>query len=244
MRRRFDWRRRCRQTSAWPRSMDLLGAASVAGRGAHVEGPDGRGHGADRSVRRQAVRVYARLEFGGAEGNSQRRFAGGGARVCVSSFEELGESGTGAGSCACERCGQGELKQSWGPHRPRFARPPLPAGAGRGEDPSREKAGSGRQNRCPSRGPGARRTPSACRILGSNLRARLPKPPPVVSGPRGGLFKVQTGLYGLPTKLVTLWASRVALKRAPLTVIAVLDARLSVADVTHGVMLQGTTPET
>jgi len=49
--------------------------------------------------------------------------------------------------------------------------------------------------------------------------------------------------YGLPTKLVTLWASSVALKRALLTVMAVLEARLSAADVTHGVMLQGTTPE-
>ena len=57
---------------------------------------------------------------------------------------------------------------------------------------------------------------------------------------------VQTGppLQGLPTKVVTLWASSVALKRALLTVMALLEARLSVADVTHGVMLQGTTPET
>ena len=51
-------------------------------------------------------------------------------------------------------------------------------------------------------------------------------------------------IHGLPTKVVTLWASSVALKRALLTVMAVLEARLSVADVTHGVMLQGTTPET
>jgi hypothetical protein len=51
-------------------------------------------------------------------------------------------------------------------------------------------------------------------------------------------------LYSLPTKLVTLWASSMALKRALATVIVVLDARLSAADVTQGVMVQGTTPET
>jgi hypothetical protein len=49
--------------------------------------------------------------------------------------------------------------------------------------------------------------------------------------------------YGLPTKLVTLLASSVALKRALLTVIGLLETMLSVAEVTHGVMLQGTTPE-
>jgi hypothetical protein len=47
----------------------------------------------------------------------------------------------------------------------------------------------------------------------------------------------------LPTKLVTLWASSVALKRALLTVMGLLEARLSVPEVTHGVMLHGTTPE-
>jgi len=50
--------------------------------------------------------------------------------------------------------------------------------------------------------------------------------------------------YGVPTKVVTLWGSSVALKRALLTVMAVLDARLSPAEVTHGVMLHGTAPET
>jgi hypothetical protein len=50
--------------------------------------------------------------------------------------------------------------------------------------------------------------------------------------------------YGLPTKVVTLWAPSDALKRALLTVMALWEARLSAADVTHGVMLQGTTPET
>jgi hypothetical protein len=51
-------------------------------------------------------------------------------------------------------------------------------------------------------------------------------------------------VHGLPTKVVTLWASSEALKRALLTVMGLLEARLSVAEVTHGVMLQGTTPET
>lgn len=50
--------------------------------------------------------------------------------------------------------------------------------------------------------------------------------------------------HGLPTKVVTLWASSVALKRALLTAMGLLAARLSVAEVTHGVMLHGTTPET
>ena len=50
-------------------------------------------------------------------------------------------------------------------------------------------------------------------------------------------------VQGLPTKVVTLWASSEALKRALLTVMGLLEARLSVAEVTHGVMLQGTTPE-
>jgi len=49
--------------------------------------------------------------------------------------------------------------------------------------------------------------------------------------------------HGLPTKLVTLWASRVALKRALVTVMALFEARLSLADVTQGVMLQGAPPE-
>jgi hypothetical protein len=48
---------------------------------------------------------------------------------------------------------------------------------------------------------------------------------------------LRTRGYGLPTKLVTLWASSVALKRGLLTVMALLEARLSVAEVTRGVML-------
>lgn len=55
---------------------------------------------------------------------------------------------------------------------------------------------------------------------------------------------VRSCVYGLPTKVVTLWASSEALKRALLTVMGLLEARLSAADVTQGVMLQGTTPET
>ena len=51
-------------------------------------------------------------------------------------------------------------------------------------------------------------------------------------------------LQGLPTKVVTLWGSSVALKRALLTAMAPLEARLSEADVTYGVMLHGTTLET
>jgi len=51
------------------------------------------------------------------------------------------------------------------------------------------------------------------------------------------------GIHGLPTTVVTLWASIVALKRALLTVIGLLEAMLSVAEVTRGVMLQGATPE-
>jgi hypothetical protein len=85
------------------------------------------------------------------------------------------------------------------------------------------------------------------RAVDFTLGARLPKPPPVVSRPRGavcpGSKRFCPGPYGLPTKLVTLWASSVALKRAPVTVMAVFEARLSVAEVTHGVMLHGTTPE-
>src|SRR5690349_3834598 len=50
-------------------------------------------------------------------------------------------------------------------------------------------------------------------------------------------------VYGLPTKLVTLWAPSEALKRPLLTVMTLLAAMLSVADVTQGVMPQGTTPE-
>jgi hypothetical protein len=43
--------------------------------------------------------------------------------------------------------------------------------------------------------------------------------------------------------VVTLLASRVALKRALLTAMALLEARLSVADVTQGVMLHGAPSE-
>src|SRR5450432_2679851 len=61
---------------------------------------------------------------------------------------------------------------------------------------------------------------------------------------RGELRICRSRVHGLPTKVVTLWASSVALKRALLTVMGLFEARLSVAEVTHGVMLQGTTPET
>src|SRR5439155_20398677 len=54
----------------------------------------------------------------------------------------------------------------------------------------------------------------------------------------------RTSHYGVPTNVVTLWGSSVALKRALLTLLALLEAMLSAADVTHGVMLQGTAPET
>ena len=55
---------------------------------------------------------------------------------------------------------------------------------------------------------------------------------------------VATPPYGFPTKVVTLCGSSVALKRALLTVMTPFAARLSLADVTHGVTLQGTAPET
>jgi hypothetical protein len=50
-------------------------------------------------------------------------------------------------------------------------------------------------------------------------------------------------IQGLPTNVVTLFASSDALNRALLTEIALFEARLSVADVTHGVMLHGPAPE-
>ena len=78
--------------------------------------------------------------------------------------------------------------------------------------------------------------PSA-RALGVGFHREEASAPPTVE-------VVLRQIYGLPTKVVTLWASSVALKRALLTVMGGLEARLSVADVTHGVMLQGTTPET
>ena len=52
------------------------------------------------------------------------------------------------------------------------------------------------------------------------------------------------GRHGLPTNVVTLWAGREALKRAPLTVIGLLAARLSLAEVTQGVTVQGAAPDT
>ena len=50
--------------------------------------------------------------------------------------------------------------------------------------------------------------------------------------------------YGLPTNVLTLWAGREALKRALLTVIGLFSARLSLAEVTQGVTVQGAAPET
>ena len=50
-------------------------------------------------------------------------------------------------------------------------------------------------------------------------------------------------IYGFPTRVVTLFAGNVAVKRALLTVMELCETMLCVASVTHGVMLQGTTPE-
>jgi hypothetical protein len=59
--------------------------------------------------------------------------------------------------------------------------------------------------------------------------------------PCGG--KRTPNAYGLPTSVVTLLAAREAVKRALLTVMAVPETRLPASEVTHGVILHGTTPE-
>ncbi len=51
------------------------------------------------------------------------------------------------------------------------------------------------------------------------------------------------GFYGLPTKVVTLWAPSENVKREPLTVTLDCEARLALAEVTHGVIEQGAAPE-
>ena len=48
--------------------------------------------------------------------------------------------------------------------------------------------------------------------------------------------------HGLPTNVVTVLLASVAVKLPPLTATAVLAARLSVADVTHGVIEAGAVP--
>jgi hypothetical protein len=78
--------------------------------------------------------------------------------------------------------------------------------------------------------------------------AALPAPQPVSNqcvavAQRARVRRRDGGSYGLPTNVVTLWAAREALKRALATVIGLFSARLSLAEVTQGVTVQGAAPD-